>query len=133
MIHVDGPAVGPVRNCEALRFQAAVGIRVLCGFPSTASVSTGLLFFLFAPFSFFVQIRSFPPRMFAQESARNNDRTINLAVACPRFRLVGLPSASRNRSSPVSDSPRPGERARDCKTESNFEDSSPPRAHVRSP
>jgi hypothetical protein len=46
-------------NCEkaerSLRglFQASVGIRVLCGFPSEASVSTGLGFsFFFAPFFF---------------------------------------------------------------------------------
>src|ERR1051325_7169060 len=46
-------------NCEkaerSLRdlFQASVGIRVLCGFPSEASVSTGLCFsFFFAPFFF---------------------------------------------------------------------------------
>src|ERR1700724_2549186 len=31
-------------------FQAAVGIRVLSGFPSAASVSTGLRFFLFCSF-----------------------------------------------------------------------------------
>jgi hypothetical protein len=46
-------------NCEkaerSLRglFQASVGIRVLCGFPPGASVSTGLGFsFFFAPFFF---------------------------------------------------------------------------------
>jgi hypothetical protein len=46
-------------NCEkaerSLRglFQASGGIRVLCGFPSEASVSTGLGFsFFFAPFFF---------------------------------------------------------------------------------
>src|SRR6516164_866328 len=46
-------------NCEKAErswrglFQASVGIRVLCGFPSEASVSTGLGFsFFFAPFFF---------------------------------------------------------------------------------
>src|SRR6516225_6983917 len=46
-------------NCEKAErswrglFQASVGIRVLCGLPSEASVSTGLGFsFFFAPFFF---------------------------------------------------------------------------------
>jgi hypothetical protein len=62
----DKPRRRACGNCEkaerGLRgsFQAAVGIRVLCGFPSAASVSTGHFVRLF---SAFVPIDRFPGKI----------------------------------------------------------------------
>src|SRR5487761_546159 len=71
-------------------FQAAVGIRVLCGFPSVASVSTGLRFLSFLLlFSFFVPVPSFP-----QENSRQDrlGTTIAHSVDPHHPRFLSLPS-----------------------------------------
>jgi len=89
-------------NCEKAErswrglFQASVGIRVLGGFPSEASVSTGLGFsFLFC--SFFLSGR-FPQENFVPGSPRNDDRSVGRPVALPFFvSWGGLPLAKVDR------------------------------------
>jgi hypothetical protein len=69
------------------------------------------VFFLFC--SFFLSGR-FPQENCAPGSPRNDDRSVGRPVALLLFRFLGRPSACRSRSPPVSDSPRPDDRARDC-------------------
>src|ERR1044071_8184361 len=109
----------------------------LCGNPRSLRISIrGVrfhrpwVFFLFC--SFFLSGR-FPQENFAPGSPRNDDRSVGRPVTLPFFPFLGRPSACQSRSSPASDSPRPDDRARDCKTESSREDSSPPRTSARSP
>src|SRR5487761_1485226 len=76
-------------------FQAAVGIRVLCGFPSVASVSTGFRFLSFLLlFSSFVPVPSFPQKNIAPGSPGNNDRPLDRPTTSPGFCPLPSPLAT---------------------------------------
>jgi hypothetical protein len=67
MAMVVAGLVGTVKKPNSVRlFQAAVEIRVLCGFPSAASVSTGLSL---SVFSLLMSVPAFPQKNIAPRIA----------------------------------------------------------------
>ena len=90
-------------NCEKAErrergaFQAAVGIRGVGGFPSAASVSTGLPSFFFAPFFFLGAHSRFFAENFAPGCFRGDDSHSRRPMTSPVFVHYGrlLPSPFR--------------------------------------
>src|SRR5262249_51357905 len=115
-------------------FQAAVGIRGVCGFPSVATVSTGLPFLSFLLlFSFFVPFPGFPQKNFAPGTPRNDDRQFRRPAAYPLSSPL-LPIPLIESKSPLaSGSPMLDADVRDCKKQNTFLDWLPLPARPDSP